>query len=167
MEPRISKQGRHFVLRNHHLPFAMLCCLLATVAFGAPAFAGSPLPGAGSGWSGIEDLVTAPTAMACTLAPANAQDDYAIAGYPFDVQVQIDLLANDASGVTLGFVGQPSHGSVQVTGPGTVTYTVEEPKAGSDQFVYSVRGCLQCHNGWCSEPDIGFATVHLDLYFIE
>lgn len=146
---------------------ALAFCLV-TLAAGIPGFAEPPvLEAAASGWSGLEGLQDAPAAMACTVAPASAQDDYAVAGFPFNPSVEIDVLANDAPGVQLRFVGSPSHGSVQVTGPGKVTYTVEDPRVGDDQFVYSVRGCLQCNNGWCSEPDVDFATVYLDLYFIE
>lgn len=147
----------------------LLLVLLVATALGTPAFAAPPgLEGTGSGGNDLEGLRVAPVAMACTVAPASAQDDSATAGFPFDVSVEIDLLANDAAGVQLGYVGTPSYGSVQVTGPGKVTYTLEEYRASStDQFSYSVTGCLQCHNGWCSEPDFDFATVYLDLYFIE
>ena len=150
--------------------------LLAAVAVVAmPVVAAPPeqetlAPGQTDAWGpGLGDLAQKPAAMACTVAPAGAQDDSGFVAIPVQPSDEINVLANDASGVQLSWVGTPSHGTVEITGPGTVTYTVssEGPLAFEDQFSYGVSGCLQCHNGWCSEPDFATATVHIDIQLLE
>jgi ELWxxDGT repeat protein len=68
-----------------------------------------------------------------------------------DAPVTIDILANDSeSGGTIDptsvqIVSQPAHGSVSVTGSGSVVYTPVAGYSGSDSFKYSeadVQGAL-------------------------
>lgn len=106
-----------------------------------------------------------PVPMSCTRVAANPQDDSAD-NFPSG-PVDIDVLANDPSGVELTWVGQPDHGTTTISGPGTVTYTPGIRGNYTDSFLYGVSGCLQCSGSYCTEPDFGFATVTVDVYFIE
>lgn len=114
------------------------------------------------------DVFTAelhPRPMTCTQVAANPQDDSAN-NWPSG-PVEIDVLANDPSGVELTYVGQPDHGTTTISGPGTVTYTPDVRGSYTDSFTYAVSGCLQCSGMYCTEPDFGVATVTVDVYFIE
>ncbi len=113
----------------------------------------------------LGDSADRPVPMACTQVAANPQDDSAD-NFPSGA-VDIDVLANDPSGVELTFVGQPEHGTTTISGPGTVTYTPDIRGNYTDSFTYAVSGCLLCSGNYCYEPDIGVATVTVDVYFIE
>ena len=67
---------------------------------------------------------------------ALAEDDAAVTDE--DAPVTIDILANDAEGVTLDGVGEPDHGSVETDNDGTVTYTPDAGFSGVDSFEYTI-----------------------------
>ncbi len=67
---------------------------------------------------------------------ALSEDDAAVTDE--DAPVTIDILDNDADGVTLDGVGEPDHGSVDTNNDGTVTYTPDAGFSGVDSFEYTV-----------------------------
>lgn len=145
------------------------CALLLLAAF-TPAEAAdgtgpTVLPAGGSEIPALNGFVPEAEPMSCSLVWANAEDDHAD-NFPSG-PVTIDVLANDAPGVELRYVGQPSHGTTTISGPTTITYDPDIPWTGTDSFTYAVTGCLQCYYGWCSEPDLDSATVTVDVHFIE
>jgi len=94
--------------------------------------------------------------MACTIRRAKANDDTATT--TINTAVTIDVFAND-TGLGIRSISSPSHGTAQLGANWTIIYTPDTGFTGTDSFTYFVNGCLQCFNGWCSEPDIDYATV--------
>jgi hypothetical protein len=44
-----------------------------------------------------------------------------------------------------------------------VKYTPDTGFTGTDSFNHTHKGCLQCFNGWCSEPDFDVGTVYITV----
>lgn len=102
------------------------------------------------------EFSTDPKEMSCTVAPADANDDSATTTE--GTAVDVNVASNDY-GLGVAYVGEPNHGTAQLIQGSTIRYTPDPGFTGTDSFIYTVSGCLQCHNGWCSEPDYDTATV--------
>lgn len=138
---------------------------LMTIAGLLIALAGLPSAHAAEAATGAPSLETLgspstdlpePKPMACYIQPADANDDSD--STTKNTSVTIDVFSND-SGLGITSVGDPDHGTAEEGFNNTVIYTPDTGFTGTDSFVYSVNGCLQCNYDWCSEPDYDAATV--------
>lgn len=101
--------------------------------------------------------------QACTVQPAQANDDFWTTTK--NTPVTRSPLENDPDTPqqNLAGFGQPSNGTAEEAGIDAIKYTPDTGFVGSDSFNYTHKGCLQCFNGWCSEPDFDVGTVHIDV----
>ncbi len=137
---------------------ALAASFLVGTAFSVSAFAGtldaptSPLLG-----------VPVPTKMSCTLG-WNANNDSVTTAK--NTPVTFSPLWNDDDTPQQNFGGilsGPLHGTAVQVGLDAVTYTPTAGYTGSDSFTYQHIGCLQCYEGWCSEPSGDVATVYITV----
>lgn len=139
------------------------------LAFGAFAGQGQPTDSAdvtvvmdGSATS-FEIGLPSPEQMACVRQRAMANDDYWTTSK--NTPITASPLANDPDTPqnNLGWFGQPSHGTTELVGIDAIKYTPDTGFVGNDSFNYVHIGCLQCFNGWCSEPDSDLGTVYITV----
>jgi len=151
-----------------------LFALALTAALGAYALqpdapapeADVPAPGVapGHGDSGIDLDIQKAADMTCTRLRPHAVDDYWTTSK--NTPITASPLANDPDNEQQNFGGlgsQPSHGTAEVVGLDAVKYTPDTNYTGSDSFTYYHVGCLQCFQGWCSEPDTDEGTVFVTI----
>ena len=149
-----------------------LIVLAAVAAVSALFLAASPdrlladAPGAGitpHAGDALQQGLPKPEAQTCVVQPAQANDDYWTTSK--NTPITASPLANDPDTPqqNLGGFGQPDHGTTASAGIDAITYTPDTDYVGSDSFIYTYRGCLQCFNGWCSEPDFDIGTVHITV----
>jgi hypothetical protein len=135
----------------------VIAVLLVVVVVAPAAWAAqAAIPGVGQTAPLLDVLSNHAQKMACTIRRARANDD--TASTTINTAVTINVFANDA-GLGIRSITSPSHGTAQLGANWTIIYTPDTGFTGTDSFVYFVNGCLQCFNGWCSEPDIDDATV--------
>jgi len=113
--------------------------------------------------AGIEIGLPAPEEMACVRQRAMANDDYWTTTK--NTPITASPLANDPDTPqnNLGGFGQPSHGTTELVGIDAIKYTPDTGFVGNDSFNYIHIGCLQCFNGFCSEPDDDEGTVFITV----
>jgi len=113
--------------------------------------------------AGIEIGLPAPEEMACKRQRAMANDDYWTTTK--NTPITASPLANDPDTPqnNLGWFGQPSHGTTELVGIDAIKYTPDTGFVGNDSFNYEHIGCLQCFNGYCSEPDSDLGTVFITV----
>jgi len=112
---------------------------------------------------GSEIGLPAPEKMACVRKRAQANDDYWTT--TVNTPITASPLVNDPDTPqnNLGGFGQPSHGTTELVGIDAIKYTPDTDFVGNDSFTYIHVGCLQCFNGYCSEPDTDQGTVHITV----
>jgi len=112
---------------------------------------------------GIEIGLPQPAKMACVRQRAQANDDYWTTTK--NTPITASPLANDPDTPqnNLGSFGQPSHGTTELVGLDAIKYTPDTDFVGNDSFTYIYIGCLQCFNGFCSEPDSDQGTVYITV----
>lgn len=113
--------------------------------------------------TGVEIGLPAPEKMACVRQRAQANDDYWTT--TVNTPITASPLVNDPDTPqnNLGGFGQPSHGTTELVGIDAIKYTPDTGFTGNDSFTYTHVGCLQCFNGFCSEPDYDQGTVHITV----
>lgn len=114
--------------------------------------------------SGIEIGIQEAADMACSRLIPHANDDYWTTAK--NTPITASPLANDPDNEQQNFGGitsGPSHGTAQVVGLDAVKYTPNTNYVGSDSFNYLHVGCLQCFQGYCSEPETDEGTVHITV----
>lgn len=113
--------------------------------------------------TGIEAGIPEPTETVCEVQPAQANDDYWSTSK--NTSVTRSPIANDPDTPQNNFGGftQPDHGTAEQVGIDAVKYTPDTGFTGTDSFNYTHVGCLQCFNGWCSEPDFDVGTVYITV----
>lgn len=160
-------------MNRNALAIALLA-LAATAALGVYALQPAPPdPGAEAsavgvvpddGGSGIDVGIQKAADMTCTRLRPHAVDDFWTTTK--NTPITASPLANDPDNEQQNFGGlgsQPSHGTAEVVGLDSVKYTPDTDYVGSDSFTYFHVGCLQCFNGWCSEPDTDEGTVFVTI----
>lgn len=151
-----------------------LFALVLTAALGAYALqpaapdTGSDLPAPSvapdSGGTEIGLDIQKAANMTCTRLRPHAVDDFWTTSK--NTPITASPLANDPDNEQNNFGGlgsQPSHGTAEVVGLDAVKYTPDTNFVGSDSFTYFHVGCLQCFQGWCSEPDTDEGTVFVTV----
>jgi hypothetical protein len=138
--------------------FALALVLAATTFAGTPPTpVDAPVP------TDLDLNGPEPLDMACSVLPAQANDDYWTTS--INTPITASPLANDPDNELQNFGGftQPSHGTAEQVGLDAVKYTPKAGWYGTDSFNYTHRGCLQCSGGFCSEPDIDVGTVYITV----
>lgn len=132
----------------------LLAVLFPFAAAATPAAPQSPQAALG---------VPAPSARACSVVYPVAGDDYVSTSR--NTPVTFSPLVNDTDTPEndLVWFGQPSHGTAELVGIDAIKYTPDTGYTGSDSFTYTLFGCLQCFQGWCSEPEYDEGTVYITV----
>lgn len=104
-----------------------------------------------------------PVEKACRVVYPMAADDYVTTAR--NTPVTFSPLWNDTDTPDQDLIsfGQPQHGTVELVGIDALKYTPDTGYVGSDSFTYVLGGCLQCFNGWCSEPEFDDGTVYITV----
>lgn len=107
--------------------------------------------------------VPPPAATSCSVVYPVAGDDYVTTSR--NTPVTFSPLDNDTDTPENDLVsfGQPAHGTAELVGLDAIKYTPDTGYTGSDSFTYTLFGCLQCFDGWCSEPEYDEGTVYITV----
>ncbi|HWM91132.1 MAG TPA: Ig-like domain-containing protein [Thermoanaerobaculia bacterium] len=132
--------------------------LLAVVSL--PLVAASPDPGTAPH---LALGVPAPAATSCQVVYPVAVDDYVTTAK--NTPVTFSPLMGDTDTWENDLVGfsQPLHGTAELVGIDAVKYTPATNYVGSDTIHYTLYGCVQCFEGWCSEPAYDYGVVHITV----
>lgn len=111
----------------------------------------------------LEIGIPKPVEKACRVVYPVAAPDYVTTAQ--NTPVTFSPLWNDTDTPAQDLISfsQPQHGTVQLVGIDALKYTPAPGYTGSDSFSYVLGGCLQCFNGWCSEPEFADGTVYITV----
>ncbi len=100
---------------------------------------------------------------ACRVVIPVAADDYVNTAKNTPVTFSPLWNDTDTPAQDLNSFSQPQHGTVELVGIDALKYTPDAGYVGSDSFSYVLGGCLQCFNGWCSEPEVDDGMVYITV----